>query len=346
MNHFIFISVPASLFLALAAYVWLYDGEDNGFLALSAWGLLMTACVYLVKPRLTDAAWGAWRPWSTAASLAFPFVVSAACAMTLDGTRGLLDRLLRGRSGGRVFEGALFCGLLAFGAYHFVAMVRIWSGVVVLERLASWSPPLALSVALHLWAAVLLAAYLLYAVRGRAKGRLMALAPAERLLVFWPLVYAAIFILFRDFSTIRYYVLPSFMISVGLAVVLPRLPQAASPKALAALACVGVALNVCVWKEVLRPQDRRPLRFLIGRRWETSWDFTRKDAAIAELDRQGICELCQENGLIELPIFYLRDLAKVRCDPAKSATVRFCRECAEPPFFKVEVHGPACAGKS
>ncbi|MFA5137855.1 MAG: hypothetical protein WC728_01390 [Elusimicrobiota bacterium] len=345
MNHFIFISVPASLFLALAAYVWLYGGEDRGFLALAGWSLLMAVGVYLVKPRLTEAAWDSWRPWSIVAAAALPFAFSAACAASLDRTQDILVRSLRGRAGGSAFRKVLVCGILAFGVYHFVAMVRIWSGVVVFERLVSWKPPLALSVPLHAWAAALLAAYFLFAVRNHAKEKLLALAPAERLLVFWPLVYAAIFIVFRDFSTIRYYVIPSFMISAGLAVVLPKIQRPANPKVLAALACMGVAVNLCVWKELLRPQDRRPIRFLIGRRWETSWDFTRKDSVIAELDRQGICRLCQENGLIELPIFYLRGIPKVRCDDSKSATVRFCRECEEPPFFKIEVHGPACEGK-
>src|SRR5207249_123995 len=126
-------------------------------------------------------------------------------------------------------------------------------------RLASWIPPLPLRLVLYAWACSLLGAFALYTYRRLEPGTFCRLSPYARLLALWPAIYLAVFILFRDQTHIRYYILPSFLIMASLAAALSRIDWAMHRWVATAYLSIAVVLHLCFWGEIARPFPRRPL---------------------------------------------------------------------------------------
>ncbi|MFH2204564.1 MAG: hypothetical protein ABIJ96_15730 [Elusimicrobiota bacterium] len=334
-NHFIFLSVPVSLGLAAFYNLMFYrDWPRLRFFQLALWSLLLSALVYLLKPPLTEAFWQAHILWLLPLCLAAPFIFAAlfgfvAC-WSESAVRAVMERLAQPRP--REYARRVFIvGLLVFFAYHVVPLVQIGSNVLIFKRTASWQPPLIVSAVLHVWAAAILGACLLFAYRSLPVVRFSALRPYERLLVFWPVVHSVIHIIFRHTSSIRYYIIPAFLFMVSAAFVLPRLPALRRRAVLAAGLLVAVMLNGFYWAELTSPAVRRPLRFRIGWRLEKSADFLSKRAVHEIIEKEKICVLDQDESMIDLPIFFTRKSHD--CAPGRSIAVRYCWDCERPPYF-------------
>lgn len=337
LNHFIFISVPLSLAALSTARLWLErDRESTGFWRACCAGLLLCAAAFAVKPRIGADFWRENAALLAAATALMPFLFTAAFLRI----GGRWDALILNRferaalSAGRArraAKGLWLLGLAAFALFHAAPLVQIGSNVALFKRMMSWSPPWALSLPLYLWAAVLLGIYL-HGALGALRDAL-PLSAYARFLLLWPLAYAPVFLLFRHTSSIRYYIIPSFLLMAGTAAALARLSWVRSPRAWAPGLAVAALLNALFWSELSAPQDRPPLEFRVGWRKERSADFLRKEALFRLMEREGICRLKNMDGFIDLPLHFHNSTRRPDCDPHKVLETRLCAECTEPPYF-------------
>jgi hypothetical protein len=332
-NHFIYLSIPLSLSVLYGARAaWRGENSARPWLRLSLSALAMGAVVFLVKPRLTDAAWAHQRAW--ALPLFFALAPLASAAFLLGGeweapVVALLRRPALKRWAGR----ALKIGLAAFAVWHVLPLWQAFAGPVVWKRVFSWAAPWWLSLPLHVWSAFLLALIAWRAVRawnGREK-----MSAYERTLALWPAAYAAIFILFRNTSSLRYYSPVQFLCLASAAAALPRLARADRRPVLALAAVAVVATQFLFWRELAAPVDRRPLSFRIGWHAENSRDFSRKDALFAAFDASGACAAAhQERSFTAIPLnFHRVENPEPRCDQAKSFDADQCPDCPAPPYY-------------
>ncbi len=336
-NHFIYLSVPASLCVLYGARsAWLGEDGARPWLRLSLSALAMGAVVFLVKPRLTEAAWPVERVWAIPLFLALA-PLAAAAAVFAGEWEGPLVALLARPAVKLWARRALALGVAAFVIWHAAPLWQVFAGPVVWKRVFAWSAPWWLTLPLDLWSTVLLGIVAWRAARAW-HGR-EAMTAHERTLALWPAAYAAIFILFRNTSSLRYYSPVQFVCLASLAAALPRLARP-DRRAAAALAAFAVAATQGVfWRELASPGDRRPLSFKIGWHAENSRDFARKDALFAAFDASGACVAAhQERSFTAIPLdFHREETGPLACDPAKAFDSDQCPDCAAPPFYRWSV---------
>ncbi|NNN04965.1 MAG: hypothetical protein HKL90_03600 [Elusimicrobia bacterium] len=328
-NHFIYLSIPLSLCVLYAARAQRGESGADEWLRASICALGAGAILFLVKPRLTEAAWNAERVWALPLFFALP-AFSAAAFATGTWERPLM-RLLPRRAGVYVFA----LGLVAFAVWHGVPLWQVLSGPTLWKRTFSWDAPAFLDAPLWLWGTLVLAVAAWRAVRA-GHGR-EGLTSAETTLALWPAAYAAIFILFRNTSSFRYYSLIQFLTLASAAAGLARLPRPDRRWALALGVCVAVAAQSVFWRELRAPAERRPLRFKICWHSENSWDFARNEALFAAFDASGACGIGQQDNFVFLPLAFHHVMGDPHpCDPSRTFTAVQCPDCVRPPFFHWE----------
>ena len=336
-NHFIYLSACASL-AALYAVRAAWRDEDSArpWLRLSLAALAAGAVVFLVKPRLTDAAWPAQRLWAVPLFLAL--APSAAAAAVRGGAweRPLVEALRR-RAARLWGPRLLAAGLAAFGVWHGMPLWRVLSGPIVWERVFSWPAPWWLAAPLGAWGALLIALLAWRAVRAW-HGR-ETLSAHERTLALWPAFYAAGFILFRNTSSLRYYSPLQFLCLAALGPALARLPRPDRRWAGVLAAVAVVSTQFLFWRELADPRDRAPRALRVGWHREDSRDFARKDALFAAFDASGACRAAhQERSFVAVPLnFHRLETGPLPCDPAKEFDADLCPACSRPPFFRWSV---------
>jgi hypothetical protein len=332
-NHFIYLSVPVSLCVLYGTRAaWLGEDGARPWLRLSLSALAMGAFVFLVKPRLAEAAWPAQRAWAVPLFLSLA-PLAAAAALAGDWERALVALL--SRPGPRLWcRRGLALGLAAFAVWHAAPLWQILAGPIVWKRMFSWTAPWWLALPLDLWSTFLLGLVAWRAARAW-HGR-EAMTPFERTLALWPAAYAAIFILFRNTSSQRYYSPIHFLGLASLAAALPRLPRP-DRKWAAALAAVAVlSAQGVFWRELAAPADRRPLVFKIGWHAENSKDFARKEALFSAFDASGACAADhQERSFTAIPLdFHRQETGPLPCDRAKAFDADQCPDCPAAPFYR------------
>jgi hypothetical protein len=336
-NHFIYLSVPVSLSVLYGARAaWLGEEGVRPWLRLSLAALALGAFVFLVKPWLTDAAWPTERAWAVPLFLSLA-PLAAGAAVFGGAWESRLVALLARPAPKTWARRALALGLAAFVVWHARPLWQALAGPVVWRRVLSWSAPWWLALPLDLWATFLLAFLGWRAVRAW-HGR-EPMTAYERTLALWPAAYAAIFILFRNTSSLRYYSPIQFLALASLAAALPRLPRP-DRRAAMALAAVAVAsAQGLFWRELAAPGDRRPLKFKIGWHTENSLDFARKDALFSAFDASGACAAShQERSFTAVPLnFHRAQTGPLPCDPALSFDADQCPDCAAAPYYRWSV---------
>jgi hypothetical protein len=327
-NHFIYLSVPASLVVLFGALALRGDADARPRLRAALSALAAGAVVFLVKPRLTEAAWPVSRAWALPLFFALP--AASAAAFAAGSWEKPLLRLVPRRAAAAV----LALGLAAFAIWHGAPLWQALAGPTVWKRVLSWAAPWELDAVTGTWAAVLIAVAAWRAVRAW-HGR-EALSELERTIALWPAAYASIFILFRNTSSLRYYSIAQFLTLVSAAAGLARLPRPDRRWALGLGALAAAAAQGVLWREIRAPAERPPLYFHIGWHAENSEDFTRKDALFAAYDASGACSVAHpENSFTAVPLIYYRDAAgPVACDPSLLFDASICRDCAAPPYYR------------
>lgn len=326
LNHFIYLAVPASLVVLFGTRAaWRGEKEAEGRLKDSVSALAAGAALALVKHPLTDEAWLAHRAAAAAAMILVP--VAAAAAARLIPVESLLRR---GRRGLTIFFGL---GLAAFAVWHLAPMVQILAGPVVFKRLFSYAPPLALSAPLLAWGAFLAGVLAWSAARAWHDE---SLGFHERTILLWPAAFAAIFILMRHTSSLRYYSLPALLGTLALAAALPRLAREDKRAVYRCALAAAFVTQALLLRELSTPGDRRPLDFRVGWRRENSKDFARKDALFSAFDASGACGISHpENSFVAVPLFFHRSAVPAPgCDSALAFDADQCPGCAAAPYYR------------
>ena len=333
-NHFIYLSVPVSLCVLYGARAaWLGEEGARPWLRLSLSALAMGAVVFLVKPRLTEAAWPSERAWAVPLFLALAPLAAAAAAFG-GAWEGPLVAVLTRPATKLWSKRGLALGLAAFLVWHAAPLWQIFAGPVVWRRVFSWSAPWWLALPLDFWATFLLALLVWRAARAW-HGR-ESMTSFERTLALWPAAYATVFRLFRDTNSLRYYSPVQFLCLASLAAALPRLSRI-DRKGVLFLATVSIlATQFVFWSELAAPADRRPLTFKTGWHTENSRDFSRKEALFSAFDASGACTVAhQERSFTAIPLdFHRQETGTLVCDPAKAFDADQCLDCAAPPYYR------------
>lgn len=338
-NHFIFMSAPLSLAAAAAAlYARTGRREWLGLLQTALVNLLPCALLFLMKPLLTEAAWPALR-WPLVAA----FWAAPVAALALEGRRERWRAPLAAafsaaaaRNAGSWVRKAFVVLLAGFLWFHWVALIEIQSGSAVLQRLASWKLPLWAEVPMFVWAALILVQAALVGLRALEDGG-EGLAPPQVLLSVLPVVYAAVFIVFRNTSSVRYYAIISHLVLLAAASRWPW-PQARGGAAAAVLAG-ALAGHGLGWAALLAPGDRPPAIFRVGWHREKSFDFLDKTEFFSEVEAAGACAVDYNENQLDVLLHFDR-LARPRpCVSGRRARA-FYRWAGPAPYIGAEFSDP------
>ncbi|MDD5302527.1 MAG: hypothetical protein PHS14_05390 [Elusimicrobia bacterium] len=328
-NHFIYLSIPASLVVLFGARAaWRGEKEAEGRLRDAAAALAAGVVLALVKSPVTDEAWAAHRPALLAALVLLP-VLAAAAVRRAPGALLLLP-FTRAR---RELTILFALTITAFVVWHLAPLVQVFAGPIVFKRLFSLALPAPLTFLLLVWG-VFLAALLAWSCARAWHDKKTGFH--ERTLLLWPAAYAAVFILFRHTSSLRYYSLPALLGTAALAAALPRLARADKRGVYCFAAAAAFATQIFLLREIGSPGDRRPLDFRVGWRKENSKDFARKEGLFAAFDASGACTVAHaERSFTAIPLFFYRaGKPAPSCDGARLFDSDQCPECAAPPFYR------------
>jgi hypothetical protein len=336
-NHFIFLSLP--LALAGAAALLAARGREAGAaLAAALVNVVLCAALFIVKPLVTEASWPAVRAPLLAAFFLAPAAGLALLAAAGPRLAGLTAALAASRPwAAGPWPRRTFMGLLAVCIwFHALAFVEIQSGVAVARRLSGLPVPWALALPLYGWGAAVLWAAFSDSWR-RAEDGAEGLAPGAALLAVLPVVYAAVFILFRNTSSIRYYVIPCHLALAALAASWPRRPGLGGPRVLAAAAAGALGALAVLALAASGPTERPPIRFRVGWHREKSHDFLGKADLYAFAERERLCVLAHDESMIDIPLIFRRHAAPIAdCDQTRALRTRYCSDCSRPPFIIAE----------
>ncbi len=329
-NHFIYLSIPASLVVLFGARAaWRGEAEAEGRLRDAAAALAAGVVLALVKFRITDGLWSGHRLALLAALILLP---AAAAAAVWRAPSGFLLMPFMGRSR-RPLAVLLGLTIAAFAGWHLLPMVQVFAGPVVFKRLFSLDLHAALDAPLLAWGLFLT---VLLAWNSARAWHDESIGFHERTLLLWPAAFAAVFIVFRHTSSLRYYSLPALLGTVALAAALPRLARA--DKRFVYLCALAAALTTqaLLLREIAAPADRPPLKFRVGWRKENSKDFARKEGLFAAFDASGACSVAHaERSFTAIPLFFYGAGRKApACDPALAFDSDQCPECASSPFYR------------
>jgi|CXWL01.1.fsa_nt_gi hypothetical protein len=328
-NHFIYLSIPASLVILFSVRAaWLKEEEALKALRPAVCALTAGIVLAAIKHPISDEAWVAHR-WLLGSTMAIVPTLAAAAAWRLPFTLllGFVTQFRR--------ELTMFFGLtvLAFFIWHVAPLVQIFAGPVVFKRMFALTLPLPLSFLLHVWGLFLVAVLIWQAVRAW-HGEKMTFH--ERTLLLWPAAFSAVFIVFRHTSSLRYYNLPWMICAPALAASLPRLARVDKKAIYLCAGFVALITQGLLWREIIAPAERTPLKFRVGWRKENSYDFARKEGLFAAFDASNACQIGHsERSFSAIPLFFHRyEKPLPNCDPKLIFDADQCPQCAQPPYYR------------
>jgi len=320
-NHFIYLTIPASLVVLFGARAaWRGEKEAEGRLRDAVSALTAGATLAVLKFQVSDQLWAAHR----AAILLALLLIPAAAAVAA-------RRLPVARLFGRELAYFFALTITAFFVWHLVPMIQILAGPVVFKRLFAYDMPFALP--LLAWG-VFLTGLLIWSCARAWHDETLGFH--ERTLLLWPAAFAAVFILIRHTSSLRYYSLPGLLGLLALAAALPRLARADKAKVFRCAAAAAFVTQAFLLRELASPGDRRPLDFRIGWRKENSKDFSRKEGLFTAFDDAGACAVAHpERSFTALPLFFHASAKPdAGCDRALAFDADQCPECAGAPYYR------------
>ena len=334
-NHYIYLSIPASLVVLFGARAaWRGETEAVGRLRDAASALAAGIALALVKSPITEELWAAHRTMLCAALVLLPAAAAFAIRRLPDGV--LLFPFARAR---RELFWVFSLTLAAFGVWHIVPLVQVFSGPVVFKRLFSYDMPGVLAVLLHAWGLFLVVVLLWSSVRAWHE---KSLSFHERTVILWPAAFAVVFILIRHTSSLRYYSLPAILSTLALAVFLPRLASADKRCVYRCAVAAAFVTQALLLRELSVPGDRRPMDFHVGWRKENSKDFSRKEGLFAAFDDSRACAIAhEERSFTAIPLYFHRLASpSTGCVAGRAFDSDQCPECAASPYYRWSVTPP------
>lgn len=343
VNHFIFISVPASLVIGMSIYILTCrDLRLLDFFLLSSSALLMSAGVYLIKPLVTDAAWAGHRGWFYFIFAAFPFVFLAGYLISRKSLSARIKKIidsgfLNSTSARKKALIVLSAGVGIFAVFHATTFLGVFSNVILFKRLASWSPPIILTVLFYAWGGWIIWIFAGFFAGNFAKWEFSGFSDYERMLIFWLPSYMAVFTIFRNTNSIRYYIIPYFLTIVAMAVFAGRMKKLLNRYFLAQFFAVPVLFNIFFWRELGLRENRKPFEFIIGWHTETTAHFLKLDRLVKRMETEKLCRV-DADFFIAVPLGFMASSRGWACDPARTYKVDYCLDCEKPPYFNEKVY--------
>jgi hypothetical protein len=212
------------------------------------------------------------------------------------------------------------------------------SGVILLERVASYVPGSIELAALHARMAILLVIFavpLLAAWRSVRLEREPTLLP---LLILWTIFAFPALRLATGLIADRYDIIPQFLFFCAVALAIGQYPIRWRVPLQLMLLAGFIHAQVTLLGEIVRKQDRAPLVMVkYGAYGDTSWHFLRLDGLASYLKARQLCDVRSSNFFIDQPLKFLMSTGQP-CHGKRVVQVEYCTACASPvPWFELKV---------
>ena len=332
-SHAIFVAAALSFAAATALVALKWPGEGSARLLLIGQMNLLLQLVLCGRHFIGD---GAFATRALPAMLAGLALVALASDAYVRIESRLLPRAIAALTDRRIarFANVLLAGFvvlsLAVSPISDVSFFGTVSGVILLERVASYLPGTIEMIALHLRMALLLALFAAIALRSiSAKPN----KPEQLLLplfCLWTIAYFPALRLSIASVADRYYIIPQFLFFVSIALAVADLRASWKRPAIALLLAGFVYAQVTAVREALRDEDRPPFElFDYAGYTDTSRHFLRLDGLTHYLKSRAYCRVSSSSFFIAQPMRFLM-AAGQPCEGRDDVRVEYCAMCVTP----------------
>lgn len=327
-NHLLYTVVPVSF---LAASLVAGAGRTDARATESAWiGTLTVASMcllLLMKWAISDPLFVRWHLLIVVLLLAWPLLI-----LRWSRARPLAFREWVQRCRPWWWLVPLLLGVAAFAIVHGIALVGVLANLLVMKRFG-WVPALPWTLLGYLWGLALVGIFVVIARATIQRVRLAEPLNTADLVTLWTLACFGALVVVLPRQSLRYYVLPCALLSISIALSLPKYRGIARRFGLAA-ALVFLGVNVVAWRGIMEGTGRPPLDFRIGPAREVSKHFLPLDLVDHELAARGAC-LIKAPPSIDLPLAFYRVTRPRACRADQVYRVRYCKACP-PTYFSLE----------
>jgi len=335
LNHLIFMAFPFGL--AFGFFAWQAESGSRRFgnLTVAAAANVVCALTLLIaKKHLSDSFWLPQKLPVTALFMGLPALAALSVWRWQEGygkaANALANRLHSSDKSRKALRYFTIAGLLACLWFHATAFMGTFSGYNVFKRLFSLDLGLVAATALFIWAAIITGAVFSAAFGALENGE----ESDGRLFTAIALVgMAAVFTIFRNTNSLRYYILPFFVFVLAAAVFLPDYLRRSGGKTRAFLALCAAAALLMSCSEIIAPKQRRPFHFLQGWHDETSARMMDIAWLAKKLENEKTCGFAGD-AFITMPLEFMYKTQPWQCGPGRSFTAGYCYECETAPYIR------------
>jgi hypothetical protein len=203
-------------------------------------------------------------------------------------------------------------------------------GIIMLERVVSYTPGLVEMVGLHARMALLAAAFLAIAVNQIRHAGVRRQDQLLNLLVMWTIIFVPALMLATRAVADRYYIIPQFLFFCSIALAIDDVLVRWRFALLAVLISGFVYAQGSLLREALRDENRPPFEsFEYGSYADTSRHFLKLDKLADYLQGQGVCRVESSNFFIAKPMTFLMAV-RGSCRNPEAVAIDYCSSCGGP----------------
>lgn len=333
-NHFIFSAASISFAIASAAMLLWHPDRKAARVTLAAFvNLAVQAAVAGGKLAMPGGVWVSLAAIACAGFLIW-FATAFTVAAEMRGSEQLV-RFARKAASNRAMPHLAAIGGIAVCAaaiYEGPSFFGAVSGILPMERVASWRPTPWIAAALEMRAAILVLAGIA-ALSGLFRQTRAANLSGPFFLL-WTVAFFAVLALETFSVPDRYFIIPQLLFLAGIALSTDVLARWQRRLLHAVILVSVIPVQLLVFREVARTEARQPFEFRYVFYEDTTRHFTRLDALQTWLASHGICRRQSSSYFIREPLQFLS--ATGGCTGAAAATVEYCDSCQQPvPGFAV-----------
>jgi hypothetical protein len=332
-SHAIFVAAALSFAAATLLVALKWPNESSARLLLIGQLNLVLQLVLCGRHFVGD---GAFATRALPAMLAGLALIALATHAYIRVESRLLPRVIEALTDRRVarFANVLLAGFaaisLAASPISDVSFFGTVSGVILLERVASYLPGPIEMIALHLRMVLLLVLFAAVALRSF---RARPIQPEQLLLplfCLWTIAYFPALRLSIASVADRYYIIPQFLFFVSIALAVAGLRASWKIPAIALLLAGFVYAQVTTVREAFRDEDRPPFElFDYAGYTDTSRHFLKLDLLTQYLRSQDYCRVDSSSFFIAQPMRFLMAAAQP-CASRDEVRVEYCTACVTP----------------
>ncbi len=348
-NHEIFLAAALSFALATTLVALKWPTEDSARLLLLGYFNLVPQVALHGKRLVADGPF----PLHALPALVLGFALLVLTSMVyVRAERNLLPTLLgvmTRRPLPHAQKGIAFfiiAGSLLASPTSLLAFFGTVSGIIMLERVVSYTPGPIEMAGLHFRMAALASTFLAIAVNQMRNARVDRQDQLFNVLMIWTITFFPALMLATRGVADRYYIIPQFRLFCSIALAIDHLADRWRLSLQALLVCGFAYAQVTLFREASRDQNRPPLEaFAYGPYTDTSRHFLKLDRLSDYLTVQDICRVESSNFFIAQPIRFLTP-ARATCRTSEIVEIEYCSNCGGPvEWFKLTPK-PAAPGSN